>query len=93
MAALRPLPALLSGLPIMVERPMSERAKEVGLVLNLLLGSLVRMLQPSCSSPTLSCMTKPHFVQISSPDSTSIIFSAVATVGTHYYVVSRLHTI
>jgi hypothetical protein len=74
MAALSPLPALLSGLPMMVERPIPERAKEVGLVLNLLLGSLARMLQSSCSSPTLSWMTKPHLVQISSPDSTSIIF-------------------
>ncbi len=74
MVALSLLPALLSGLPIIVERLISERAKEVGLVLNLLLGSTARMLQYSYSSPTLSWMTKPHLVHISSPESTSVIF-------------------
>jgi hypothetical protein len=73
MAAFRPLPALLSGLPMMVDRPIPDRASEVGLVLSALPGSLTRMLQSPL--PMRSRITKPHFVHISSPDSTSVIFS------------------
>src|ERR671922_2992656 len=73
MSIARPL-ASLSVLPITVDRPMSWRARELGIPVLLLsfTSSEVKARHSGRLSCALSDITRPQFLQMSSPDSGSV---------------------